>query len=31
MYEELFGRDVAVDLGTANPLVFVKGRGVVIS
>jgi rod shape-determining protein MreB len=31
MYEELFGRDVAVDLGTANTLVFVKGRGVVIS
>src|SRR5215210_3473812 len=31
MYEELFGRDVAVDLGTANTLVFVKGQGVVIS
>jgi rod shape-determining protein MreB len=27
----LFGRDVAIDLGTANTLVFVKGRGVVLS
>ena len=31
MFGELFGRDVAVDLGTANTLVFVKGQGVVIS
>ncbi|HSL01676.1 MAG TPA: rod shape-determining protein [Rubrobacteraceae bacterium] len=27
----LFGRDVAIDLGTANTLVFVKGHGIVIS
>ncbi len=27
----LFGRDVAIDLGTANTLVFVKGRGIVAS
>src|ERR671914_2330840 len=27
----LFGRDVAVDLGTANTLVFVKGEGIVLS
>ncbi len=31
MFGELFARDVAVDLGTANTLVFVKGQGVVIS
>src|SRR4051794_41088468 len=30
MFGELFGRDVAVDLGTANTLVFVKGQGVVL-
>ncbi len=31
VFGELFGRDVAVDLGTANTLVFVKGQGVVVS
>ena len=25
------GRDMAVDLGTANTLVYVKGRGIVLS
>ena len=27
----LGGRDMAVDLGTANTLVYVRGRGIVIS
>lgn len=27
----MFGRDVAIDLGTANTLVFVKGQGIVLS
>jgi rod shape-determining protein MreB len=27
----LFGRDLAVDLGTANTLVYVRGRGIVLS
>jgi rod shape-determining protein MreB len=27
----LFGRDMAIDLGTANTLVFVRGQGVVFS
>ena len=27
----LMGRDMAVDLGTANSLVFCKGRGIVVS
>ena len=27
----MFGRDVAIDLGTANTLVFVKGHGIVLS
>jgi rod shape-determining protein MreB and related proteins len=27
----LFGRDVAIDLGTANTLVYVKGQGIVLS
>jgi rod shape-determining protein MreB and related proteins len=27
----IFGRDVAIDLGTANTLVFVKGNGIVLS
>ncbi len=27
----LFGRDIAIDLGTANTLVFVRGQGVVFS
>src|SRR5918995_1930517 len=31
MFGGLFGRDVAVDLGTANTLVFVKGEGIVLS
>ena len=25
------GRDMAVDLGTANTLVYVRGRGIVLS
>ena len=31
MLGRLFGRDVAVDLGTANTLVYVKGEGIVLS
>ena len=31
MFGRLFSRDVAVDLGTANTLVFVKGDGIVLS
>jgi actin-like ATPase involved in cell morphogenesis len=27
----LLGRDMAVDLGTANTLVYVRGRGVVLN
>src|SRR5216110_3764293 len=27
----LLGRDIAVDLGTANPLVYVRGRGIVLN
>jgi rod shape-determining protein MreB len=27
----LRGRDIAVDLGTANTLVYVQGRGIVVS
>src|ERR671911_1426512 len=30
MFRRLFAPDVAIDLGTANTLVFVKGRGVVL-
>ena len=30
MFGGLFGRDVAIDLGTANTLVFVKGQGIVL-
>ena len=26
-----FGKDIAIDLGTANTLVYVRGRGVVIN
>ncbi len=26
-----FGRDMAVDLGTANTLVYVRGRGIVLN
>jgi rod shape-determining protein MreB len=31
MFGGIFGRDVAIDLGTANTLVFVKGQGIVLS
>src|SRR5918992_3931526 len=31
MFGGLFGRDIAIDLGTANTLVFVKGQGIVLS
>jgi rod shape-determining protein MreB len=31
MRERLFSRDVAIDLGTANTLVFVDGQGIVFS
>src|SRR5215213_3964197 len=31
MFGGLFGKDVAIDLGTANTLVFVKGHGIVLS
>ncbi len=31
MFNGIFGRDVAIDLGTANTLVFVKGQGIVLS
>src|SRR3712207_1506187 len=31
MFGGLFGRDVAIDLGTANTLVFVRGQGIVVS
>lgn len=31
MFDGIFGRDVAIDLGTANTLVFVKGEGIVLS
>jgi rod shape-determining protein MreB and related proteins len=31
MFGGLFGRDVAIDLGTANTLVFVKGQGIMLS
>jgi rod shape-determining protein MreB and related proteins len=31
MFGGLFGKDVAIDLGTANTLVFVKGQGIVLS
>ena len=31
MFGRLFGDDVAIDLGTANTLVFVKGQGIVLS
>jgi rod shape-determining protein MreB and related proteins len=31
MLGRLFSRDVAVDLGTANTLVFVRGEGIVLS
>src|SRR5258706_4326388 len=31
MFRDLMGRDMAVDLGTANTLVYVRGRGVVVN
>src|SRR5205085_4414787 len=30
-FSSLLGRDMAVDLGTANTLVYVRGRGVVLN
>src|SRR5881409_3756071 len=30
MFRDLMGRDMAVDLGTANTLVYVRGRGIVL-
>ena len=27
----MFGRDIGIDLGTANTLVYVKGKGVVLT
>jgi rod shape-determining protein MreB len=30
-FSGLFGRDMAVDLGTANTLVYVRGRGIVLN
>src|SRR2546429_356591 len=31
VFSSLFGRDMAVDLGTANTLVYVRGRGIVLN
>src|SRR5215207_4510300 len=31
MFKDLMGRDMAVDLGTANTLVYVRGRGIVLN
>jgi rod shape-determining protein MreB len=31
LLRDLFGRDMAVDLGTANTLVYVRGRGIVLN
>ncbi|HVV38658.1 MAG TPA: rod shape-determining protein [Acidimicrobiales bacterium] len=31
MFSNLLGRDMAVDLGTANTLVYVRGRGIVLN
>ncbi len=30
-FSQFFGRDMAVDLGTANTLVYVRGRGIVLN
>ena len=30
LFRDLLGRDIAVDLGTANTLVYVRGRGIVL-
>jgi len=31
MFRDLMGRDMAVDLGTANTLVYVRGRGIILN
>src|SRR4051812_13445868 len=31
IFSSILGRDMAVDLGTANPLVYVRGRGIVLN
>ncbi|HET8930752.1 MAG TPA: rod shape-determining protein, partial [Acidimicrobiales bacterium] len=31
VFSSLMGRDMAVDLGTANTLVYVRGRGIVLN
>ncbi len=31
LFSSVFGRDMAVDLGTANTLVYVRGRGIVLN
>ena len=31
MANSLIGRDMAVDLGTANTLVYVRGKGVLVT
>lgn len=31
LFSGIFGRDMAVDLGTANTLVYVRGRGIVLN
>jgi rod shape-determining protein MreB len=31
LFSGMFGRDMAVDLGTANTLVYVRGRGIVLN
>ncbi|MET1050037.1 MAG: rod shape-determining protein, partial [Acidimicrobiales bacterium] len=31
MFTTVMGRDMAVDLGTANTLVYVRGRGIVLN
>ena len=31
LFSRFFGRDMAVDLGTANTLVYVRGRGIVLN
>ena len=30
-FSSIMGRDMAVDLGTANTLVYVRGRGIVLN
>ena len=30
VFSSIMGRDMAVDLGTANTLVYVRGRGIVL-